>query len=235
MYVVCPIPTIEMGIRYNSSVLLERNGTIAGVYHKNFPTHKELDMGIKPGTETPVFETDFGRVGLCICFDLNFWEVGSGLCRNKAELVIWSSMWTGRRMMSRWAIEFGFAMGGVHSRAASFIDLSGREIARIGRGISDAAGAAPLLTLSLNLDQRVLHHDGNIARLKKLYEKYGPTAARTEWIPEECLMVFDSMIPNISSDQLIEEFGLEPMRDYIARVHKDRLESLERRPRAGKE
>ena len=31
----------------------------------------ELDIGILPGTETQVFETDLGRVGLCICFDLN--------------------------------------------------------------------------------------------------------------------------------------------------------------------
>ena len=108
IYVVCPLPTLENGTRYNSSVLIDRHGKIVGNYHKNFPTHGELDVGIIPGTEAPVFETDFGRVGLSICFDLNYWEVGSALCANKAELVLWSSMWQGSRMLTKWAIEFGF-------------------------------------------------------------------------------------------------------------------------------
>ena len=113
MYVVCPLGTLDSaGRKRNSSVLIDRDGKISGIYHKNFPTHGELDIGIIPGTETPVFETDFGRVGLCICFDLNYWEVGAGLCENKAELVIWSSMWDGARMLTKWAVEFGFYMGG---------------------------------------------------------------------------------------------------------------------------
>jgi hypothetical protein len=36
---------------------LGRDGGVVGVHHKNFPTHGELDKGIIPGTETPVFET----------------------------------------------------------------------------------------------------------------------------------------------------------------------------------
>ena len=88
IYVVCPLGTEEGGARYNSSVLIGRDGELAGVYHKNFPTHGELDIGVIPGTEAPAFETDFGRVGLSICFDINYWEVGARLCANKAELVI---------------------------------------------------------------------------------------------------------------------------------------------------
>ena len=72
LYVVCPLGTIENGNKYNSSVLIGRNGEIVGVYHKNFPTHAELDIGIIPGIEAPAFQTDFGRVGLSICFDINY-------------------------------------------------------------------------------------------------------------------------------------------------------------------
>ena len=227
IYVVCPLATMDGPKRRNSSVLIARDGHVAGVYHKNVPTHGELDVGIIPGTETPVFETDFGRAGLCICFDLNYSEVATGLCANKAELVIWSSMWTGQRMMGRWAIEFGFYMGGVHSGAASFIDLAGRVISSVGRGTSDATGSAPLLTATLDLDRRLLHHDGNTGRLKPLFEKYGPTAAYAEHIGDECLLLFGSQLPNVSSDQLIGEFKLEPMRDYLARVRRDRQLALD--------
>jgi len=226
IYVVCPMGTFDNGKKRNSSVLLGRDGGIVGVYHKNFPTHGELDRGIIPGTETPVFETDFGRVGLTICFDLNYWEVGSGLCANKAELVLWSSMWQGSRMLSKWAMEFGFYMGAIWRGGCTFVDVAGREILSINRNISDRGGSAPLVTATLDMDRRLLHHDGNVGRLKPLYEKYGTTAAYAEWLPHECLLIFGSQMKDISSDELIEEFGLETMRDYLARVRRDRQLAL---------
>ena len=170
IYVVCPMGTLDNGKKRNSSVLLGRDGGIVGVYHKNFPTHGELDKGIVPGAETPVFETDFGRVGLTICFDQNYWEVGSGLCANKAELVLWPSMWQGSRMLTKWALEFGFYMGALWRGGCTFVDVAGREIVSINRNISDRGGSAPLVTATLDMDRRLLHHDGNVGRLKPLYE-----------------------------------------------------------------
>lgn len=221
VWTVVPIPTMEGPLRRNSSILIDRAGTIAGVYHKNVPTHGELDMGIIPGTETPVFETDFGRVGLTICFDLNYWEVGAALCANKAELVIWSSMWRGVRMMSRWAIEFGFYMAGVYGGAGSFIDLAGRPLASRDRNLI-WSGQAPLITETLDLDRRMVHHDQNTGRLIALYAKYGPTAIFAEWLNEECQLVLGSQTPGKTTDDLIAEFGIETMRDYLARVRRDR-------------
>jgi predicted amidohydrolase len=226
IYVVCPLPMMENGIRRNSSVLIDRGGGIAGVYHKNFPTHGELNVGIIPGTEAPVFETDFGRVGLSICFDLNYWEVGSSLCANKAELVIWSSMWPGERMLTKWALEFGFYIGAVYSGRSTFVDVAGRKIITRNSKISRKAGSAPVVTATIDMDRRLLHHDFNIGRLRRLYEKYGTSAAYCEWMPEECLVVFASQMPEVSTDQLIEEFGLETMRDYLARARRDRQLAL---------
>jgi hypothetical protein len=229
VYVVCPLLTVTDGTLHNSSVLIGRSGEIAGVYHKNFLTHGELDAGIIPGTEAPVFETDFGRVGLCICFDLNYWEVGSALRDNRAELVIWSSMWDGARMLARWAIEFGFSMGAVYSNRSTVVDLVGRELVSLSRQVYDLTNgrAAPLVTTTIDMDRRALHHDYNLGRLEALYEKYGPTAAYAEWLPHECLLILGSQTPGKSTDDLIAEFGLEPMREYAARARRDRLRALE--------
>lgn len=227
LYVVCPLLTLEHGQRYNSSLLIDRDGSLAGHYHKVFPTHWELDHGIIPGSETPVFETDFGRLGLSICFDLNYWEVGSGLCANKAELVIWSSMWEGMRMLTRWAIEFGFYMGGVYTQHAMCVDMAGREIARLPRASCDRAGRAPILNVSMNLDRRLLHHDFNLERLPAIFQKYGSTAADVEHLSQECLVVFNSRLADKTTDELIAEFGLEPMRDYLARARRDRQLAME--------
>ena len=227
IYVVCPLLTLEDGLRYNSAVLLGRDGKLAGHYHKVFPTHGELDQGILPGTETPVFETDRGRLGLAICFDLNYWEVGAGLCAAGAELVLWPSMWEGARHLTRWAIEFGFAMGAVYTQHAMFVDLVGRALASLKRASADRTGSAPLLSATLDLDRRLLHHDFNLERLPALFQKYGATAAYAEHISQECLLVFGSRLPNKTSDELIAEFGLEPMRDYLARALRDRKLVLE--------
>jgi len=227
LYIVCPMGTIDAeGRRRNSSVLIGRDGTILGIYDKYFPTHGELDLGVVPGSETSVFKTDLGRVGLCICFDLNYWEVGAGLCENRAELVIWSSMWDGARMLSKWAIEFGFAMGGVCSGRSTFVDVCGRELLSIRRDISDAGGRSPVVTATLDLDRRLLHHDFNIERLKPLFAKYGPTSVYAEWKSEECLLILGSELPGISTDELIAEFSLEPMREYLARARRDRWRAI---------
>jgi hypothetical protein len=76
------------------------------------------------------------------------------------------------------------------------------------------------------MDRRLLHHDGNVKRLRPLYKKYGTTAAYAEWLAHECLLIFGSQLPDVSSDELIEEFGLETMRDYLARVRRDRRLAL---------
>ena len=60
-----------------------------------FPTVGEMEKGVVPGTDAPCFETDFGRVGMLICFDLNFREVRDALARGKPDVVVFSSMYRG--------------------------------------------------------------------------------------------------------------------------------------------
>lgn len=224
IYVVCPMVTQVDGKKHNSAVLIDRNGEIAGIYHKYFPTHGELDHDIVPGIETPVFETDFGRVGLSICFDLNYWEVGSGLCENKAELVIWSSMWAGQRMLTKWSIEFGFYMGACYSGGSSFVDVVGREIISLSRNVYNNTGGngSPIVSATIDMDRRLLHHDYNVGQLGKIYKKYGRNSIYTEWLSNECLLILGSQMPDVSTDRIIEELHLETMRDYLARARRDR-------------
>ena len=227
IYVVAPLLTLEEGRHYNSAVLIDRNGEISGVYHKNCPTHNKLDSGVTPGTQVPVFETDFGRVGLCICFDLNYWEVGSALAANRAELVLWPSMWPGGRMLGKWAMEFGFHLGAIYTHQSTLVDVAGREILSVARAVSTRTGRVPLVTATIDMDRRLLHHDYNLDRMQPLFAKYGESAAFVEWLAHECLVVFGSDLKDVPSDALIAEFGLETMVDYLARVRRDRAQALE--------
>src|SRR5437763_13031690 len=53
-------------ILYNTAVLLDRTGAIIGKYHKIQLPLAEVSGGISPGTDVPIFQTDFGKVALLI-------------------------------------------------------------------------------------------------------------------------------------------------------------------------
>lgn len=72
---------------YNVSVLIDPQGGIVGKYRKVTLPRTEIDMGIVPGDEYPVFETSFGKVGMMICYDGFFPEVARQLSNNGAEVI----------------------------------------------------------------------------------------------------------------------------------------------------
>jgi predicted amidohydrolase len=63
------------GLIYNTAVLIDREGRIAGKYRKVHLAMAEAEAGITPGSSYPVFNTDFGRVGMMVCWDDWFGEV----------------------------------------------------------------------------------------------------------------------------------------------------------------
>ena len=73
-YIVCPIDRKEGNRRYNSAVLIDRNGKVVLVYNKVYPYWSEFDLGkpVDVGDQVTVYQADFGRVGLATCFDVNF-------------------------------------------------------------------------------------------------------------------------------------------------------------------
>ncbi|MBQ9773672.1 MAG: carbon-nitrogen hydrolase family protein [Clostridia bacterium] len=74
---------------YNASYILDRNGLEVGRYRKVHLTHGEQEKGIVNGTDFPVFELDFGKVGIMICFDNYFPESARILGNRGAELVLY--------------------------------------------------------------------------------------------------------------------------------------------------
>jgi deaminated glutathione amidase len=68
----------ERGIVYNSSVLIDRDGAVLGVYRKTHPFCSEAVSGggwVTPGHTVTVCDTDLGRIGMMICFDGDYPEL----------------------------------------------------------------------------------------------------------------------------------------------------------------
>lgn len=80
------------GVPYNSAVLIDREGSVAGVYDKQHLWALER-FYFRSGCESPVFDTDFGRIGIMICYDMGFPEVARMLTLQGAEIVVCPSAW----------------------------------------------------------------------------------------------------------------------------------------------
>lgn len=74
---------------YNVAVLIGPDGRIIGKYRKVCIPRGEVDAGIAAGKDYPVFETQFGKVGMMVCYDGFFPEVARELTKNGAEVIAW--------------------------------------------------------------------------------------------------------------------------------------------------
>ncbi len=89
LYIVAGLVEREGSLVYNTAVLLGPDGKLAGKYRKVCLPRGEIDAGICPGTEYPVFETRFGKVGMMVCYDGFFPEVARELSNRGAEVIAW--------------------------------------------------------------------------------------------------------------------------------------------------
>jgi len=93
MYIVAGLNLLDGDFYYNTAVLIDRTGEIGGIYRKIQLPLNEAESGYTPGDDFCVFETDFGKIGMMICWDQGFSEVARGLNKNGAEIIFVPTMW----------------------------------------------------------------------------------------------------------------------------------------------
>lgn len=79
----------EDGSIFNTSYILDREGNEIGKHRKVLITRSDEEKQICPGTKFQVFELDFGKVGIMICFDNYFSEAARCLALQGAELILY--------------------------------------------------------------------------------------------------------------------------------------------------
>jgi len=85
---------------YNTAVLIDRRGKLIGKYRKVCLPREEIEGGVTPGDRFEVFETDFGKVGMMICWDSQFPEPARALAMRGAE-VIFLPIWGGNVTLTK--------------------------------------------------------------------------------------------------------------------------------------
>jgi len=89
LYIVAGLVERDAHLIYNVAVLLGPDGNLVGKYRKVTLPRGEVEMGVAPGRDYPVFDTRFGKVGMMVCYDGFFPEVARELSNRGAEVIAW--------------------------------------------------------------------------------------------------------------------------------------------------
>jgi predicted amidohydrolase len=221
-YVVCPIDRRDGERRLNSAVLIDRRGQVAAVYDKLFPYFEEFrkQPGVQPGQAVTVVQTDFGRVGLAICFDVNWAPLWERLSDMGAELVIWPSAYSAGRSLQARAIDFSYPiMSATWVPDCRVYDIDGEELVY---DHDNQSNGLNITRHTFDLDRCLFHQDINLpAKLESLLKDHGEEVVREKWLPSEGWFVLRAKRPGASARELARRCGLEERRPYLNRSRCD--------------
>lgn len=85
---------------YNTAVLIDRAGRVVGKYRKVYLPREEVEAGLTPGVDYPVFRTDFGTVGMMVCYDVFFADPARALAVKGAEIIL-MPIWGGDETLAK--------------------------------------------------------------------------------------------------------------------------------------
>ena len=210
MYVVAGFFLTEGTDVSNCAILFDRTGRIVGTYSKQHPTEGEVANGVLPGDSTAVFETDFGRLGLAVCFDLNWQGVWAELKACGAELVCWISAYEGGLPLQAFAWIYQYPI------VSSVWPYHARIIERTGRIVAETSRWNRVLLYDLNLDKCLFHTNGHEQKILKLQAHYG-SRIRIESFTDEHVFTVESVDSDLPIEEIIRDFGLVEYRAFIDR------------------
>ncbi len=87
LYIVVGLVERDRHLLYNVAVLIDPDGRVQGKYRKVSLPRTEIEGGITPGEEYPVFDTRFGKLGMMVCYDGFFPEPARQLSIRGAEVI----------------------------------------------------------------------------------------------------------------------------------------------------
>jgi predicted amidohydrolase len=129
LYIIAGLLERDGDVVYNTAVLIDRKGNLAGKYRKTSLPREEIDGGVTPGNSFPVFDTDFGRIGIMICWDVTFPEPARALAQQGAE-VIFLPIWGGDINLAKArAIENQvYLVSSTYDMISAVFDLEGKVV-----------------------------------------------------------------------------------------------------------
>ena len=212
---ICPIFTVNNGQFFNSSLLIDRKGNIAGVYHKIHPVKSEIlpgsaykGGGITPGAlDQPVIETDFGKVGMLICYDANWADGWDNLKKQGAEVIFFSSAFPGGKILNYYAFRNECYIVSSTGGDARIIDMSGNDL-------DSSSTFVRYSWATVNLDKVCLPTWPTRDRLPEIFKKYGQQLEIKVWDHTD-VITCESRDPGLNVRDVLKEFDIQTNQEIL--------------------
>jgi len=199
----------------NAAVLFGRKGEVAGIYRKVHlvvsPGGRQFENGCAPGREVPVFDCDFGKLGIQICYDIEFDYGWSELARQDAELIALptqspqTSHPACRAMHGRCYI-----ISSTWRNNATVFEPTGKIAAQI-------VPPARILVYELDLSYAILPWHPNLRKGEAMRAKYGDKSGFHYYEDEDC-GIFWSNDPHLPVAEMAKSIGVQESEASLERV-----------------
>jgi predicted amidohydrolase len=219
-YIVVPTYLLEdkdKKLCSNAAILFGRKGEVVGVYRKiHLAVHTgsdSLEGGTTPGKEAAVFSCDFGKLGMQICFDIEYDYGWSELASKGAEVVAWPTQSpqtvrpAARAMENRYYI-----VSSTWRNNAAVFEPTGRIAAQIRE-------PEHVLVEQIDLSYAILPWSPQLHNGAALREKYGEKVGY-HYYEEEDRGLFWSNDPRTTVGAMMRSLGLSEQFVELRRIRK---------------
>lgn len=217
-YIVVPsylLDSKEKKLCSNAAVLVGRKGEMLGTYRKiHLVVSLErgtMESGTTPGDALPVFDCDFGKLGIQICYDMDFAEGWAELARRGAELIAWPTQSPQTSQPAFRAREHRcYIVSSTWRHNASIFEPTGKIAAQIKPPQS-------ILVHELDLSYALLPWSSKLRNGEALRKAYGDKVGFHYYEDEDC-GIFWSNDPKTPIGQMVQSIGVLELEEEMARV-----------------
>ena len=219
-YILSPIDRTDGKDRYNTAVLIDREGKVVFGYDKVYPYWAEFDLkagAVSPGANGEmVYDTDFGRIGVSICFDSNFPEVWQALRDKGAEMVLWPSAYSAGAQLQAYALmHHYYIVTSTYTRDCQIYDITGQRI------VDEKSDDVTIARATLDLDRVIFHENFNMKKRDALLKEHADEVEQEVFLDREQWFVLRSKKEGVSARELAKKYEMEELVDYQDRSRRE--------------
>ena len=199
----------------NAAILIGRKGEEVGTYRKVHLVPSldrgTMEGGATPGDALPVFDCDFGKLGIQICYDMEFDDGWAELARGGAELIAWPTQSPQTSQPAFRAKEHRcYIVSSTWRHNASIFEPTGK----IAEQITPPQG---ILVHELDLSYALLPWSSKLRNGEALRKVYGDKVGFRYYEDEDC-GIFWSNDPKTTIGEMVRSIGVLELEEEMKRV-----------------
>ena len=153
-----------------------------------------------------MFETDFGRISILTCFDLNYPELWQRCDDLDADIVFWPSAYGGGSPLNAMAILYHYYI--VPVGAGNIIDITGKPLDSVEKP-RDRQFIA-----TLDLDRTFVHVDFTKEKMERLLREHAGEVEIESFPGSKAWTLLRSIKPGVRARELCAQYKIETLRQY---------------------